>query len=56
MILATAWIKFWESVLIVGFGSFALLVLIVIPMGARDILRLFKKLNGNPSQPKEPQE
>ena len=45
MRLATAWIQFWEVVLMLGFGSFALLVLIVIPLGARDILRLFKKLD-----------
>ena len=45
MRLATAWIPFWETVLTIGFGSFALLVLLVIPLGARDILRLFRKLN-----------
>ncbi len=56
MILATGWIKFWEAVLVLGFGSFALLVLIVIPLGARDILRLFKKLDSNSVQPKEPQD
>jgi hypothetical protein len=56
MILATTWIKFWETVLMIGFGSFALLVLIVIPLGARDILRLFKKLDGKSLQQEEPQD
>lgn len=40
------WIRFWEIVLIVGFGSFFLLVLAVIPLGARDVARLFRKLDG----------
>ncbi len=53
MILASAWIKFWETVLIIGFGSFAILVLIVIPLGARDVLRLFKKLDAASKQDEE---
>lgn len=56
MVLATAWIKFWEIVLTIGFGSFAILVLIVIPLGARDVLRLFKKLDAGSTQNKEPQD
>ena len=39
------WLRFWEVVLCVGIGSFALLVLIVIPLGARDIKRLFTRLD-----------
>ncbi len=50
MALATVWIKFWEAVLTIGFGSFAILVLIVIPLGARDVFRLFKKLDAGSSQ------
>lgn len=41
------WIQFWKVVLTVGLGSFALLVLVVIPLGARDVLRLFRKLDAN---------
>ena len=53
MVLASAWIKFWETILIIGFGSFAILVLIVIPMGARDVFRLFKKLDAASRQDEE---
>ena len=53
MVLASAWIKFWETVLTIGFGSFAILVLIVIPMGARDVFRLFKKLDATSRQDEE---
>ena len=45
--IALTWITFWKCLLYVGFGSFALLVLVVIPLGARDVFRLFKKLNNN---------
>ncbi|HSG70657.1 MAG TPA: hypothetical protein VLA12_09605 [Planctomycetaceae bacterium] len=40
-----AWIQFWKAVLIVGLGSYFLLALAIIPFGARDILRLFRKLD-----------
>ena len=43
--LAITWITFWKYVLIAGFSSFALLVIVVIPLGARDVFRLFKKLD-----------
>ncbi|VAX42603.1 hypothetical protein MNBD_PLANCTO02-762 [hydrothermal vent metagenome] len=45
--IESAWITFWKYLLYVGFGSFALLVLVVIPFGARDVFRLFKKLDDN---------
>lgn len=38
------WLTFWEIVLTLGLSAFALLVLVVIPLGARDIRRLFAKL------------
>jgi len=41
----STWILFWKTVLTIGFGSFAILVLVIIPFGARDVLRLFKKLD-----------
>lgn len=40
-----AWIQFWKYVLIVGLGSYAVLALIIIPCGARDVYRLFQKLD-----------
>jgi hypothetical protein len=39
------WLRFWEIVLCVGIGSFVLLVLAVIPLGARDIKRMFARLD-----------
>jgi len=39
------WINIWTACLIVGLGSFYLVVLIVIPLGARDIRRLFSTLD-----------
>ena len=43
------WIQFWQYVLLIGLGSYALLALIIIPFGARDILRLFRKLDQSDS-------
>lgn len=40
-----AWISFWQTVLTVGLGSFFVVVLVVIPLGARDIKRLFAQLD-----------
>lgn len=38
------WITFWKLVCLIGFAAFYLLVLAVIPLGARDLLRLFRHL------------
>ena len=40
------WITFWEVACLIGFVSFYVLVLAVIPLGARDLLRLFRHLSG----------
>lgn len=40
----TGWITFWKWACIVGIGSFFVMVLFVIPLGARDIVRLFRRL------------
>ena len=40
------WIEFWKYACIVGFAAFYLLALIIIPLGGRDLLRLFKHLGG----------
>lgn len=56
MLIASVWIKIWEIVLIVGFGSFAILVLTIIPLGARDVFRLFRALDSKSAQPEEMQD
>ena len=39
------WIAIWKWVLIAGLGSFFLLALVVLPLGARDLVRLFRRLD-----------
>ena len=39
------WITFWQWLYILGLGSFFLLVLAIIPFGARDLMRLFRHLD-----------
>ena len=41
------WIMFWQTVLGIGLGSYVLMALIIIPFGARDVLKLFCKLDAN---------
>ena len=41
------WIQFWKFVLIVGLGSYFLLAIAIVPAGARDIFRLFRKLDSS---------
>lgn len=41
-----SWIAFWKYACIVGFGCFYLLAVVVIPLGARDLMRLFRRLSG----------
>ncbi len=38
------WIFFWQVACIVGFVSFYLLVLVIIPLGAKDLRDLFRAL------------
>lgn len=45
MSVESGWVQFWETVLIAGLGSYFLLVLVVIPLGALDVLRLFRILD-----------
>ena len=40
-----SWITFWQWLYIIGLGSFFVLVLAIIPLGARDLMRLFRHLN-----------
>ena len=45
MLATIPWLRFWEIVLCVGIGSFILLILVVIQLGARDIKRMFARLD-----------
>jgi len=38
------WVTFWKIACIIGFGSFFVLVLFVIPLGAKDLLTLLGHL------------
>ena len=38
------WITFWKWACTLGFAAFYLLVLVVIPLGALDLAKLFKHL------------
>jgi len=40
----SGWITFWLMACIVFFGAFALLALVVLPLGFRDLIRLFRHL------------
>lgn len=40
------WIQFWMWVYIVGLSLFGLLFLSIIPLGLRDLFRLFRDLRG----------
>ena len=40
-----AWIEIWKWVLIVGLGLYFLVVVAVIPLGALDIRKLFRRLD-----------
>lgn len=39
------WIDIWKYILILGIGVFALSVIVIVPLGARDIWTLVKRLN-----------
>ncbi len=39
------WIQFWKIACIVGFVLFYVVVVAVIPLGGRDLVRLFRHLN-----------
>jgi len=40
-----SWITFWTVVCLVGFASFYVLVLAILPLGARDLLALLRHLS-----------
>jgi len=41
----SGWVTFWTIACAVGFAAFYALVVAVIPLGARDIFRLFRHLS-----------
>ena len=38
------WIAFWKIVCLVGFAGFYLSVLVIVPLGIRDIIVLLRRL------------
>ena len=38
------WISFWKWSYIIGMASFFALVVILIPLGARDLISMFRRL------------
>ena len=42
-----AWKDFWGWAFTIGIGAFYVLVVIMIPLGMRDLLRLLAKLNAS---------
>ena len=45
------WIAFWEVACLVGFVAFYLVVAAIIPLGARDLVRLFRHLSRGSEEP-----
>lgn len=48
------WIAFWTIACTVGFVAFYLLVGIIIPLGARDLVRLLRFLGATRASPPDP--
>jgi len=47
------WLTFWKWAYLIGLISFAVLVVAVIPLGARDLIRLFRHLERRDPQDDE---
>jgi len=39
------WIELWAWVYKIGLGTFYLMAIVIIPLGARDMWRMFRELN-----------
>jgi len=50
------WITFWKVLCTVGFSAFYILVLFVIPLGAKDLIALFRHLSRDRGTPPEGEE
>ena len=44
------WIIFWKWAYVIGLAAFFCLVVAVIPLGARDLVALFRLLSANDQQ------
>ena len=51
-----SWITFWKIACIVGFSAFYILALVVIPLGAKDLVALFRHLSRDRDTPAEADE
>lgn len=38
------WIDIWKYILILGIGTFVISVIVIVPLGARDIWELLRRL------------
>ena len=41
----TVWLTIWKWTLILGLGTFFLLAVVIIPLGAYDVRKFFRRLN-----------
>jgi len=39
------WIELWSWVYKIGLGTFYLMAIVIIPLGARDMWQMFRELN-----------
>ena len=39
-----SFMQFWTWAYLLGFGAFVLMALVILPLGARDLLRLLREL------------
>jgi hypothetical protein len=42
-----SFMQFWTWAYLLGFGAFVLMSLIILPLGARDLLRLLRELDSD---------
>ena len=52
----SGWITFWTYACLIGFSAFYLLVLVVVPLGALDLVKLFKHLKAGGDRDSEADE
>jgi hypothetical protein len=45
------WIDIWQYILILGIGAFVLSVIVIVPLGARDIWTLLNRLGSDDRNP-----
>jgi hypothetical protein len=48
------WITFWKIAYVIGMGSFFVLAIVIVPLGARDLLALFRHLERKNDVPPQP--